>query len=86
MALLSLVCGALAAAAVALPENGKFIALGLGILAVASGWLTYRRSAGQASPRLVAAGAITLGLVAMLLGGAKIALTLAALDRLRQLL
>jgi hypothetical protein len=86
MAILSLVLGVLASAALALPASGKFLALGLGILTVATGALAYRRGSGQARPRLTAAAAITLGLVAILLGGAKIALTLAAVDRLEQLL
>ena len=86
MAILSLVLGVLASAALALPASGKFLALGLGIFAVVAGALAYRRASGQARPRLIAAAAITLGLVAILLGGAKIALTLAAVDRLEQLL
>ncbi len=85
MALLSLVCGVLAPFAVALPERGKFIALGLGLFAAVAGALAYRRSAGRARPRLYAAAGLTLGIVAILLGGAKIALTLAAVERLDQL-
>ena len=86
MAFVSLLCGVLATASVALPESGKYLALGLGLFATAAGWLTYRRSGTRARPRLLAAAAMTLGLVAVLLGGAKIALTLAALGRLEQLL
>jgi hypothetical protein len=86
MALLSLLCGALASAAVAVPGSGKYLALGLGIFAAAAGALAYRQAVGKARPRLTAAAAITLGLVAVLLGGAKIALTLAATARLEQLL
>jgi hypothetical protein len=86
MAALAFVCSALAAAAVALPDQGKYLAVGLGLFAFGSGWLTYRRSAGRARPRLLAAAAMALGLVAVLLGGAKIGLTFAALHRLRQLL
>jgi len=86
MAPLSLVCGVLAAAAVAWPETGKYVALGLGLFATVAGVLAYRRSAGQARPRLLAAAGVTLGLVALVLAGAKIALTLAAVGRLEQLL
>jgi hypothetical protein len=86
MAALSLVCGALAAAAVAVPETGKYLALGLGLFATVAGVVAYRRSSGRARPRLLAAAGVTLGLVGLLLGGGKLALTLAAVDRLDQLL
>ena len=86
LASLSLVSGVLATAAVALPESGKYLALGLGLFAALAGLLAYRRGSGRAHPRLLAAAGVTLGLVGALLGGAKIALTLAALERLRQLL
>jgi len=86
MALLSLVSGALASAAVAWPETGKYLALGLGLFATVAGLLAYRRAAGRARPRLLAAAGVTLGIIGLGLGGAKIALTFAAVDRLEQLL
>jgi hypothetical protein len=85
MAALSLLCGVLATAAVALPEVGKYLALGLGLFAALVGGLAYRRGAGRARPRLLAAAGVTLGVVGVLLGGAKIALTIAAVERLDQL-
>jgi len=85
-ATLSLVTGVLAAAAAGVPESGKYLALGLGLFATLAGLLAYRRGAGRARQRLLAASGVTLGLVGVLLGGAKLALTLAAIERLRQLL
>jgi hypothetical protein len=66
------------------PGAGKYLAIGLGIFAVGSGILGWRRAAGRSGPRLAGAAGIALGLVALLLGGAKIGLTILALDRLEQ--
>jgi hypothetical protein len=93
----SLAAGAAGLALLSWPEYGKFAALGLGLLAMGLGLLAARRgrsstddtaAAGRqrARARLLAAGGVTLGAVAALLGGAKIALTIAAVDRIGDLL
>jgi hypothetical protein len=81
----SLACAVLGLAAVAVPGAGKYLALGLGLFALVAGFLGYRRSRAP-RPRLCGAAGMALGLVAVLLGGAKIALTIAALERLEHLL
>lgn len=73
--------GALIAAA--LPSPGLYVALGLGILAIGLGWVGYGERTAPGFRRLAAAAAITVGAVAVLLGGARVVLVLAAIDRLQ---
>lgn len=87
MSALALAAGILSALAIALPMPGPYLGVGLGLFAVASGLLAFRRSRGQrAAVRLTAATAVALGLVGGVLGGARVAMVLAALARLEQLL
>lgn len=86
MGFLSLSSAVLAAAAVALPGFGKYLAIGLGILAIGAGVMGWRRAAGQPRARLAGAAGVAVGAVALLLGSAKLGLTLVALDRLTDLL
>ena len=72
-------------AALALPGDGKLIAVGLGLLALAGGLVAWRRPGARPRGRLYGAAAMTLGSAALLLGAAKVALTLIALDRLASL-
>jgi hypothetical protein len=75
----------LAAAALPFPEWGKYVAIGLAIVAIATGLAGFRR--GTTGPkRLWAAGGAALGAVCLLLGLAKVVLTLAALGHLREVL
>jgi hypothetical protein len=69
-------------AALAAGAAGKLVAVGFGVLAVACGLLAFRRRGAPPGGRLVGAAGAALGLAALLLGGAKVALTLLALARL----
>jgi hypothetical protein len=81
MGLLALVCAVAAAAAVAVPGVGKFIAVGLGLFAALTGAAAYR-SHPRAGARLFGAAGVAVGLVALVLGGAKVGLTLVAVEHL----
>lgn len=82
----SLGAAAFALAAVALPGMGKYIAIGVGILAIGTGIIGWRRGAGgRARARLAAAAGVALGVIAVLLGATKLGLTLVALDRLSRM-
>jgi hypothetical protein len=83
-AALAAALGALLAAA--LPSPGLFLAIGLGIAAIGTGWLGYRRSGDPGATRLAGAAAITLGAMGGLLGALRVVLTLAAIDHLERLL
>jgi hypothetical protein len=83
-AALATALGALLAAA--LPSPGLFLAIGLGIAAIGTGWLGYRRAGAPGGTRLAGAAAITLGAMGGLLGTLRVALTLAAIDHLDRLL
>jgi hypothetical protein len=81
---LVLALGALLAAA--LPSPGLFAALGLGIAAIGTGWLGYRRPGAAGFARLAGAAAITAGAVGCLLGVLRVMLALAAIDRIDRML
>jgi len=72
--------------AAALPSPGLFLAIGLGIAAIGTGWLGYRRAGDPGGARLAGAAAITLGAMGGLLGTLRVVLTLAAIDHLDRLL
>ncbi len=77
----ALACAAAGVLCVAIPGAGKYLAIGLGIFAIGSGILGWRR-ARLPGPRLAGAAGIALGLLAVVFGGAKVGLTILALDRL----
>ena len=83
----SLASAALALGAILVPGTGKYLAVGLGILALGFGVVGWRSPGPRATPRgrLSAAAGVALALVALVLGGAKIGLTLLAMGRLEQL-
>jgi hypothetical protein len=83
---LSVVLGAIAALVVAWPEHGKYVAVGLGLFAAALGLVGFRRERGRARGLLLSAAGVTLGATALVLGAAKVGLTLAAVERLGKLL
>lgn len=68
-----------------LPSPGLFFAMGLGIFATVAGFLGYRRRHATAPARLAGAGAVTLGLLALILSVTRYGLTLAALRRIENL-
>lgn len=81
---LVLAFGALVAAA--LPAPGLYLAIGLGIGAIGTGWLAYRRRGAPGFARLAGAAAVTLGMVGLLLGTLRVALALAAIRHLERML
>ena len=79
MARIALVTAAAALLAAALPTPGLFLALGLGIAAVGTGWLAYRRTRAPGFARLAGAAAIAVGAL-------RVVLALAAIEHLDRLL
>lgn len=78
MGWLALALATLAAILAVLPPPAVFVGMGAAVLAIAVGWLGYRRRAAPGSARLAGAGAITLGILALLITLARHAATLAA--------
>ena len=86
MVRIALIAAAGAVACAALPSPGLFAAIGLGIAAIGTGWLGYRRPGDPGFARLAGAAAVTVGAVGCLLGVLRVALALAAIDRVDRLL
>lgn len=86
MVRIALIAAAGAVACAALPSPGLFAAIGLGIAAIGTGWLGYRRPGEPGFARLAGAAAVTMGAVGCLLGALRVALALAAIDRVDRLL
>jgi hypothetical protein len=85
MARIALLVAAGAVVAAALPSPGLFVAIGLGIAAIGTGWLAFRRP-GPGFSRLAGAAAVTVGALGCVLGMLRVALALAAIDHLDRLL
>lgn len=83
LALLLAFAGVLAAG---LPTPGLYFAIGLGLAAVGYGWLGWKRRDIPGGARLAAAAAVTVGLIALALGALRVALVLAAIGHLDNLL
>ena len=79
---LAIVLALAAVLAAAWADPGQYLALGLGIGAIGTGWVAYARRALPGLSRLAGAAAIALGLLGVLLGGARIVLAIAALGHL----
>ena len=86
MVRIALIAAAGAVACAALPSPGLFAAIGLGIAAIGTGWLGYRRSGAPGFARLAGAAAVTVGAMGCLLGVLRVALALAAIDHLDRML
>jgi len=86
MVRIALIAAAGAVACAALPSPGLFAAIGLGIAAIGTGWLGYRRPGEPGFARLAGAAAVTVGAMGCLLGALRVALALAAIDRVDHLL
>lgn len=86
MSRLALVLAFGAMFAAGLPSPGLFFALGLGIAAVGCGWIGYTQRSAPGARRLAAAAAITVGMIGLLLGTARVVMTLVAIDRIDLLL
>jgi hypothetical protein len=83
---LALVLAAFGIVAVMLRVPGPYVAIGLAITAIGTGIVGYQRRAAPGVLRLVAAGAITLGCIALVLGIVRVGLTLAAIDHVANML
>jgi hypothetical protein len=81
---LALAFGAMLAAG--LPSPGLFIAIGLGIAAIGTGWLGYSRRSAPGASRLAAAAAMTIGMLGLLLGSVRVVMVIAAIDRIDSML
>jgi hypothetical protein len=82
MSRLALVLAFGAMAAAGLPSPGLFVAIGLGIAAIGCGWLGFSQRTAPGARRLAAAAAITVGALGVLLGTARVVMTLVAIDRI----
>ena len=82
MVRVALVLAFAAMAAAGLPAPGLYVAIGCGIAAIGTGWLGFSRRTAPGPSRLVAAAAITVGTVGLLLGVVRVAIVLAAIDRI----
>ena len=86
MARLALTLAVGAVLASALPSPGLYLAIGLGIAAIGSGWLGYGQRAAPGARRLAAAAAMTLGAIGCTLGVLRVVITLVAIDRINGML
>lgn len=68
--------------AAGLPSPGLYAAIGLGLAAIGCGWLGYSQRSAPGGRRLAAAAAITVGVLGVLLGSARVVMTLVAIDRI----
>lgn len=83
---LALVLAVAGIVAVTLRVPGPFVALGFAIAAIGTGIVGYRRRGAPGGLRLVAAGAITVGALALVLGAVRVGLTVAAIDHIAAML
>lgn len=83
---LSLVLALGAVVAAALPSPGLYLALGLGVGAIGTGWVGFRDRGAAGLHRIGGAAAITLGGIAVVLGGLRVGLALAAIDHIDHLI
>jgi hypothetical protein len=86
MGWIALATAAIGVVCAVLPNPGMFFAMGLGIVAIVTGFLGYRSRPALGRTRLAGAGGITLGVLALILSFTKYGLTLAALRRIESLL
>lgn len=86
MARVALVLAFAAMLAAGLPSPGLYLALGLGISAIGTGYVGFARLAAPGSSRIAAAAAITVGSLGVVLGAVRVAVALAAIDRIGHML
>lgn len=86
MSRLALILAFGAMAAAGLPSPGLYLAIGCGIAAIGCGWLGYSDRPAPGARRLAAAAAITVGALGVLLGSARVVMTLVAIDRIDRML
>lgn len=83
---LSLVLALGAVVAAALPSPGLYLALGLGVGGIGAGWVGFTERAAPGLRRIGSAAAIALGGLAVVLGGLRVGLALAAIDHIDHLI
>jgi hypothetical protein len=81
---LILAFGAMLAAG--LPSPGLYLAIGLGIAAIGTGWLGYLRKASPGASRLAAAAAIAVGTLGVALGSVRVVIVVAAIEHIDRML
>jgi hypothetical protein len=81
---LCLAFGAMVAAGV--PSPGLYLAIGLGVAAIGIGLVVFRRRETPGATRLAGVTAIAIGSLGVLLGGARVAIVLAALGHIDRML
>jgi hypothetical protein len=86
MARIALVLAFAAMLAAGLPSPGLYLALGLGISAIGCGIVGFSRRTAPGGSRIGAAAAITVGTLGLVLGAARVAVALAAIDRIGRML
>jgi len=86
MARIALVLAFAAMLAAGLPAPGLYLAVGLGISAIGTGFVGFQRRGTPGALRIASAAAITVGTLGLLLGTARIAIALAAIDRIDRLI
>lgn len=72
--------------ACAVPSPGLYLAIGMGIAAIGTGWCGFRDRARPGASRLAGAAAVMLGGTAMLLGAVRVAIALVAIDHVERML
>ncbi|WP_199350860.1 hypothetical protein [Haliangium ochraceum] len=82
----ALLCALVAVLCAVLPGAALFVALGLGIASLGLGLLGYRRKRDPGAARLAGAGAMGLGLVALILASVRYGIVLAVVQRLQSML
>ena len=85
MVRLALALALSAAAAAGLPSPGLYLAIGLGLGAIGCGWVGFSRRTAPGPARLASAAAITVGAIGLVLGVVRVAIVLAAIDRIDHL-
>lgn len=86
MGWIALICALAAVICAALPGPALYAGMGLGIAGLGLGVAGYRRRRDPGPARLAAAGAVTLGLIALILAAARYGLILAVVRRLEGML
>ena len=86
MARIALVLAFAAMLAAGLPSPGLYLALGLGISAIGTGIVGWARRTAPGGSRIACAAAITVGSMGVVLGAVRVAVALAAIDRIGRML
>ena len=86
MSRLALVLAFGAMLAAGLPSPGLYLALGLGIAALGTGLVAFRRRGAPGSSRLAGAAAMAIGACGCMLGIVRVAIVLAALGHIDRML